>query len=114
MDDLKVSHKDPWEVTKMATFLSKIYGDAKVQCGKNLDYLGMHLNYTASGEVKISMVPYVQNIIKDFPEEIMSTANTPEAEYLFKDTEDTKLIKLSYTQAIDFHHNLAKLLFMCN
>ena len=26
VDDLKVSHKDPFEVTKFATFLSKVYG----------------------------------------------------------------------------------------
>ena len=30
VDDLKISHKDPWEDTKMAIFLSKMYGDVKV------------------------------------------------------------------------------------
>ena len=114
VDDLKISHKDPWEVTKMAIFVSKIYGDVKVQCWKKLDYLEMHLDYTTPSEVKISMVPYMQNIMKGFPEEIMSTANTPVVKYLFEVWEDTKSIKLLETPAIDFHHNVTKLLFICN
>ena len=50
----------------------------------------MLLNYTTPGEVKISMVPYVQSIIMGFPLQIMNTANTPAAEYLFEVREDTK------------------------
>ena len=34
VDNLKVSHHDPWEVTKMAVRLSKLYRDVKVQCEK--------------------------------------------------------------------------------
>ena len=30
VDDLKVSHKNPWKVTKIATLLSSIYGEIKV------------------------------------------------------------------------------------
>ena len=37
MDNLKVSHKDPWEVTKMAIFLSKIYDNVKVQHRRRLE-----------------------------------------------------------------------------
>ena len=74
----------------------------------------MQLDDTTPGEVKISMVLYVQSIIKVFPKQIMSTANAPAAEYLFDVREDTKSIKLSGTQAIDFHHNVTKLLFICN
>ena len=114
VDNLKISHRDPWEVTKMVIFLSKIYGDVKIQWGKKLDYLGMQLDYTTPGKVKISMVPYVQNIIKGFLEQFMSTANMLAAEYLFEVWEDTKPIKLSETQTIDFHHNVAKLSFTCN
>ena len=60
------------------------------------------------------MVPYMQNIIKDFPKEIMNTANTPAAGCLFEVQENKKSMKLSETQAIDFHHNVTKLIFMCN
>ena len=44
VDDLKVSNKNPWEITKMAILLSKIYGDIKVQHGKKLEYLSMDLD----------------------------------------------------------------------
>ena len=72
----------------MAMFQSKIYGDVKVQHGKQIDYLGRHLDYTISSEVKISMVPYVENIIKDFPNKVVFSANTPAVEYLLEVWED--------------------------
>ena len=95
-------------------FQSKIYGDVKVQHGKQIDYLGRHLDYTISSEVKISMVPYVENIIKDFPNKVVFSANTPAVEYLLEVWEDENSVRLSEPQAIDFHHNVVKLLFICN
>ena len=55
VDDLKVSHKKPWKVTKIAIWLLSIYGEIKVQWGKILNYLGMTLDYTKSGKVQISI-----------------------------------------------------------
>ena len=52
--------------------------------GKKLQYLGMDLDYATPGEAKISMIPYVENIIQNFPEEIMGTVATPAAEHLFE------------------------------
>ena len=34
--------------------------------GKVHDYLGMNLDYTIKGEVKITMIPYIKEMIKDF------------------------------------------------
>ena len=36
--------------------------------GKIHDYLGMNLDYTIKGEVKITMIPYIKEMIKDFRE----------------------------------------------
>ena len=36
VDDLQISHKYTWEVTKMAVWLPKIYCDIKAKCGKKL------------------------------------------------------------------------------
>ena len=91
MDDLNVSFKYPWEITKMAILLSKIYDDFYVQHGKKLEYLDMDLNYTIPGEAKISMIPSIEKILKDFPEEIVETAATPAGEHLFEVQEDTNL-----------------------
>ena len=57
VNDLKVSHKDPFEITKFATYLSSIYGKKlSVKKDKVHDYLGMDLDYTEKGSVKVSMV----------------------------------------------------------
>ena len=71
VDDFKVSHQKPEKITKLAIYLSKIYGDLKVKCGHVLDYLVMTHNYSVRGQVQVSMVPYIQNIIIEFPEEIV-------------------------------------------
>ena len=113
VDDLNVSHKDPWEATTMAIFLSKIYGDLKVQCGKQFKYLGMDVDYSTPGEVKISMIPCIGNILKDVPEEITGTAATPAADFLFEVRANTKLTKLPKEQEMAFHDNVAKLCFIC-
>ena len=47
----------------------------------------MNLDYTIKGEVKIMMIPYIKEMIKDFREYDPSPdkkANTPAAEFFFK------------------------------
>ena len=111
VDDLKVSHKKPEEITKLAIHLSKIYGDFKVKWGHILEYLGMTLDYTIKGQVKVSMIPYIQNIIKELPKEIMSFASTPASDHLFQ-VQDQNAVMLPEEQAIAFHHKVAQLLFV--
>lgn len=41
VDDLKISHVDSFEVTKLIRYLEKIYGKVVVHRGKVHDYLGM-------------------------------------------------------------------------
>ena len=43
-------------------------GKMKLYRGTFHDYLGMNLDYTIKGEVKIKMIPYIKEIIKDFRE----------------------------------------------
>jgi hypothetical protein len=54
-------------------------------------YLGMTLDYTVPGEVKISMIPYVEEILQLFAEhdKSESTAQKLAAENLFKVNEET-------------------------
>ena len=44
VDDVKVSHKHPWEVTRLAIWQSNIHGDIEVKRGNELEYLGMNLD----------------------------------------------------------------------
>ena len=38
--------------------------------GKRHDYLGMWLDYSMIGEVRISLEEYLRGVLDDFPEEI--------------------------------------------
>ena len=60
VDDIKVSHKDPFEITKFAHYLSLQYGKKlTVKRGKVHEYLGMDLDYSRKGAVKVSMIKYL-------------------------------------------------------
>jgi hypothetical protein len=71
-------------------WLKKTYGNSKTgqvkaKRGKLHDYLGVKLDYSTPGEVKVEMIDYIKSMIKDFPEEIGNKVmNTPWSEGLFK------------------------------
>ena len=74
VDDLKVSHCDPAQVTIFGEWLSEKYGVAvATHCGKVHNYLGMIFDFLQKGKVMVTMMEYIKNIIKDFPEEIVGT-----------------------------------------
>ena len=115
VDDLKVSHKDPKEIDKFATYLSGIYGEKlTVHRGKVHDYLGIDLDYSEDGNVKISMIKYIIKMIREFPEVIRGSVATPAAEHLFqvRDADEPTRRVLPEEQAVTFHHVTAQLLFV--
>ena len=113
VDDLKVSHAESFQITKFATYLSTIYGKKlTVHRGKIHDYLGMDLDFTNKGVVKVAMIKYLKKIISDFPELINTKAATPAADHLFNVRDDEEAKYLPEEQAIAFHHTVAQLLFL--
>ena len=80
--------------------------------GKLHQYLGMDMDFSEKGKLKMSKVPFLKKTIKEFPEAITGTATTPAAEHLFKvcDEEDRKVIEEERARA--FHHAVAQLLFV--
>ena len=76
VDDLKLSHKDPKVVTEMINYLKNLYeklpnGEVKLtdsqrlsSSNKVLNYLGMDFDFSVKKQVSISMVHYVDKIIK--------------------------------------------------
>eukprot|EP00804_Cyclotella_cryptica_P021177 CCRYP_001489-RB/>CCRYP_001489-RB protein AED:0.45 eAED:0.38 QI:0/-1/0/1/-1/0/1/0/491 len=117
VDDLKVSHKDAFELTKFILYLARIYGDKiTVNRGKYHDYLGMDLDYSVPGKLRVSMIKYVDKILKDFPQAITKTSSTPAADHLFQIRDAEEVAKqekfLSEEQARHFHHTVAQLLFL--
>ena len=67
VDDLKVSHVDPFEITLCTCYLSRIYGNNfVVHRGKVHDYLGINFDFSEKVKVKIDMIPLLENILNHF------------------------------------------------
>jgi hypothetical protein len=62
-----------------------------VSRGKVPDYLGMMLDFTIPGEVVVSMINYVKNVLHHAPDDMKGESITPAASYLFQINE-----KLTY------------------
>ena len=116
VDDLKSSHKNPKVNDEFAKWLNKKYGEHKkvaIHRGNKHDYLGMILDYSEKGKVKIDMKTYVKDMIEEFPEKLKSThtAQTPATENLF--SPGKKGVKpLSKEKTEKFHTVVAKGLFL--
>jgi hypothetical protein len=121
VDDLKVSHDVSTAIiTKMADWLKSTYqrlfedgsGEMSIALGKIHEYLGITLDFTVPGEVKITMIPYVKEIVKLFSEydNSQSTTATPAAEHLFKVNDDAE--SLDQDQMTIYHNFVAKCLFL--
>lgn len=116
VDDLKSSHVDAKENDKFIQWIKDKYEDlteVKPSCGKKHDYLGMVLDYSTPGVVKIDMSNYIDKMMKEFrfPEEVETQkAKTPAASHLFKVNDKCK--KLNKEMAEEFHSTVAKALFI--
>jgi hypothetical protein len=113
VDDLKVSHVDPKVRDYVISELNKKYGKeapVSVTRGKMHGYLGMTLDYTEPGKVKIKMDDYVKNLIDDAPENMIGTAATPGANHLFDVNENAT--KLLAAESEKYHQMTAKLLYL--
>ena len=57
-------------------------------------------------------MPYLNEILRDFPDLVGDTATSPAAGHLFKVCSDKDARLLPEEQAISFQHFIARLLFM--
>ena len=110
VNDLKISHPDPDVVSKIIQILESIYGPISIERGNKLTYLGMDLDFLSPGELGVSMIPYLQEVVDEFPEDIQSKkAKTPAANHLFDVNDSAE--KLTKEKADVFHHVVAQLLW---
>jgi hypothetical protein len=120
VDDLKIFHVSAKAVTTILGMLDSRYGQEIVgrkrapvtfTRGKTHDYLGMVLDYTEKGAVKIDMREYLLKIIEDMPDRMYGTATTPAAAHLFQVRDGIEALP---TERAEFYHStVAKLLFLC-
>ena len=112
VDDLLSSHVNPKVNDKFASWLEKMYGKYKAvepTRGKVHDYLGMIVDFSEDEVVKINMVKYVENMIRDFPSEITKKSKTPASDNLMDIGTGKVLVG---EQAEAFHTTVAKGLFL--
>ena len=113
VDDLKISHVDSAVVSDVLELLNSEFGKEApltVTRGKVHDYLGMTLDYSTPGKVKIRMEKYIQNILDELPDTFTGTANTPATSDLF--TVDPDSPALDEADSRFYHRLVAKLLFL--
>ena len=112
VDDLLSSHVNPKVNDKFASWLEKMYGKYKAvepTRGKVHDYLGMIVDFNEDEVVKIDMVKYVENMIRDFPAKITKKSKTPSSDNLMDIGTGKALVG---EQAEAFHTTVAKGLFL--
>jgi hypothetical protein len=113
MDDLKVSHIDPQEITKFGNWLSVTYRvSMATHQGKVQDYLGMIFGFAKKRKVMVNMIEYIMNIAANFPEEITTLKTIPMADHLFEVWEESEAKPLPEERAMAFHHTTAQLSFL--
>jgi hypothetical protein len=120
VNDCKLSHKKPKTMDKMIDWLRQEYesvfedgpGKMTVSRGKLHTYLGMTLDYTTRGQVKIAMLDFIDDIITAFDKADPTGSGTKTSaapENLFKVDEDCA--KLRPKKAQEFHTLVAKTLY---
>ena len=114
VDDLKISHINGKVNQDILDTLQKEYGkEAPIPSttGKIHEYLGMTIDYTTPGKVVFWMEDYIDRLIKECPEGLLKgNPTSPAANHLFEI--NSECVKLTPSQADEFHHLVAKLLYL--
>ena len=77
--------------------------------------LGINVNYSMAkldGTVLINQIPYIKDILREFPERLGQSKATPAPAHLFDVRPESKAVYLPEEQAICFHRTTAQLLFI--
>ena len=83
VDDLKISHDSDDAISDVITWLESIYGELDASRGTKHQYLGMDLDYSDEGKVKMITEQFTRKVIEEFPDPLTTTADSPAGENLF-------------------------------
>jgi hypothetical protein len=75
--------------------------------GRKHDYLGVDLEFCEDGNLQVSMVKYLENVIKEFPELIVGRAAMPTGDRLFDIQYAKEARQLEEERVIAFHDTTA-------
>jgi hypothetical protein len=108
VDGLKLSQMSEKVIDEEVEWLQATYGPLVCTKGLQHTYFGIDLNFEAK-RFQVSMVPYFQEIVDEFPEELGKPLSMPATVYLYEEAEETVL--LTQEVAKKFHHTVAKILW---
>jgi hypothetical protein len=114
VDNVKISHVSEDVNTDIIKRINDKFGKESpitITRGKVHDYLGMTLDYSEKGKVKIKMMDYVDKMLADLPAEMDGEAPSPAANDLLTVNDDQT--KVDEKKAQLFHTYVAKTLFLC-
>jgi hypothetical protein len=109
VDDCKLSHVNP---KVMESIVKDGSGKMVVSNRKKHQYHGMNLDHTTNGQVKITMIDYVEEVLTAFSEadpKANGTKTSAAPEDLFKINQDSP--KLDSSLPATFHTLVAKILY---
>jgi hypothetical protein len=120
VDNCKLSHRKKKVMDTMIEYLREEYesifedgtGAMTVSRGKIYKYLGMTLDYTVCGQVKITMLDYVDEILTAFDTAEPKgggTKTSSASDSIFK--VDESCAKLAQNKDVEFHNLVAKTLY---
>lgn len=110
VDDMLITCSDTSVISNVLADILAIYPDTKYQLGPKVPYLGMDLDFSVPGEVRITMDGMVDDIIAKSGV-TLEPALTPATETLFNVSHMCP--PATKEEADWFHQNTAKLLYLC-
>ena len=115
VDDIKLSNIQSNVIDDLINTLNLEYGKESpltIKHGKVHEYLGMMIDFSTPGQVQFSMKLYIDNLISEYPDDIVTGAlSTLAGSHLF--CVNPSATKLATPQTKTFHHLTAKLLYLC-
>ena len=108
VDDLLIMSSSNSMIKELTDGLEKRYGEISLKHGPVINYLGMVLDFTHAGEVKVTMAGYTDDVLKSSG--IPGTARTPGTDGLFE-VRDTAL-PVPEEVRVWFHRIVAMILYL--
>ena len=116
VDDVKASHEDfkvndafhKWCEDKYG---SEELGHVTAVRGKRHDYLGVNLDFSEKGKLKVDMIYYIERMMKEFQHDVKESTRAPWSDKLFKVS--TSAEKLDEERKSEFHTFVMKAMFLC-
>ena len=115
VDDVKASHVNPKVNDAFHKWCEEMYGSEEnghvtAVRGKRHDYLGINLDFSEKGKLKVDMKYYIEQMIAEFKHEVKDTKRALWNDKLFKVSTSSK--KLDKQRKAEFHTFVMKAMFL--